>query len=327
MSADSKLQENGAVAHPANGLILKDITHRYGRHQPTLQGLNLCIQHGSSVAILGPSGCGKSTLLRIIAGLEPHSGEISFMGSELLLKTHPPEKRNFGMVFQDPALFPHLTVAKNIEFGLKGVPAEERKARILKLTKMLKIEPYLKRYPHQISGGQKQRAAIVRAMVRQPQLMLLDEPFSSLDAKLRMELVDEIKEVLMGTTTIMVTHDQSEAFRMADHIVVMNEGQIMQQGSPKELHDHPQNLFVAQFVGDGCLAKDHWFVRPEWLTLRPEMGAFHAKVQSVSDHGHGFFHQLQMESGETLPWYHHEALGLGQTIQLDLTRDAVAMSN
>src|SRR5688572_19596323 len=211
------------------------------------------METGSLVAILGPSGSGKSTLLRMIAGLEiPDGGEILLTGKEATLLSA--RERNVGFVFQHYALFKHMTVWENIAFGLKMRKAkkEEIRARVDELIKLVQLESLEKRYPTQLSGGQRQRVAVARALAPQPQVLLLDEPFGALDAKVRVELQQWITELhdKSHVTTLFVTHDQDEAMAIASHILVMNQGKIEQEGTPLEIFDHPSTQFVAQFVGE-----------------------------------------------------------------------------
>ena len=223
----------------------------YGNFE-ALKGVSVDISDGEFVVLVGPSGCGKSTLLRMIAGLEEiSSGEIS-IGSRVV-NDLPPKERDIAMVFQNYALYPHMTVAQNMGFSLKlkGVPKEQIKAKVDNAARILGLEKLLDRQPRQLSGGQRQRVAMGRAIVRDPQVFLFDEPLSNLDAKLRVQMRSEIKELhqRLKTTTIYVTHDQVEAMTMADKIVVMRDGVIEQMGSPLDLYDRPQNTFVAGFIG------------------------------------------------------------------------------
>ncbi|AZO08653.1 MULTISPECIES: sn-glycerol-3-phosphate ABC transporter ATP-binding protein UgpC [unclassified Mesorhizobium] len=221
-----------------------------------LHGVSVDIEDGEFVTLVGPSGCGKSTLLRMIAGLEKISrGHIS-IGSRIVNDVAPKE-RDVAMVFQNYALYPHKTVAENMAFSLmlKGVPKAESDAGVKRAAEILGLVPLLSRYPRQLSGGQRQRVAMGRAIVRNPQVFLFDEPLSNLDAKLRVQMRAEIKELhqRLKTTTIYVTHDQIEAMTMADKIVVMHDGVVEQIGPPLELYDRPNNLFVASFIGSPAM--------------------------------------------------------------------------
>ncbi|MDB5633845.1 MAG: hypothetical protein JWR49_2700 [Tardiphaga sp.] len=227
------------------------ITKRYG-NKVVLDNLQLDIRKGEFVTFLGPSGCGKSTALSIVAGLIPATeGEIRLNGARV--DQLPPEKRAFGMVFQNYALFPHMTVFDNVAFGLtlKPLSKQEVRKRTDAMLKLVQLTGYEERYPGQLSGGQQQRVAIARALVLHPRLMLFDEPLSNLDAKLRVEMRAEIKQIHseLGLTSIYVTHDQAEALSLSDRIVVLRNGILMQSGTPQEIHDRPKNVFVADFMG------------------------------------------------------------------------------
>ena len=218
-----------------------------------LRDVSLEVREGEFVCFLGPSGCGKTTLLRAIAGLDLQSrGKIVQGGRDI--SALPPSQRDYGIVFQSYALFPNLTIEKNIAFGLEnmGRPRAEIDARVKELLALVGLSDQAKKYPAQLSGGQQQRIALARAMAISPGLLLLDEPLSALDAKVRVHLRHEIKELQrkLGVTTIMVTHDQEEALSMADRIVVMNHGVIEQVGTPTEIYRHPKTLFVADFIGE-----------------------------------------------------------------------------
>lgn len=221
--------------------------------QTALDDVSLDIEKGELISILGPSGCGKTTLLRIIAGLEtPTAGKIVIGGRDCT--NLPPAKRNFGIVFQSYALFPHMTVEQNILFGLneqKELSKKERKERCIEVLHMVDLYEHRKKYPPQLSGGQQQRTALARAISLKPEYLLLDEPLSALDAKVRVKLRSEICRIQrqLGITTIMVTHDQEEALTMADRIVVMNNAVVEQIGTPREIYYHPATAFVANFIG------------------------------------------------------------------------------
>ncbi len=220
--------------------------------QVALHNLDLTIERGEFIALLGPSGCGKSTALNCVAGLLPlTAGRI--MLDDRQVDQLPPEKRGFGMVFQNYALFPHLSVEKNIAFGLqmRRVPRAEIKRRVAEAIELVQLGPHAKKLPGQMSGGQQQRVAIARAVVLRPSLVLMDEPLSNLDAKLRLEMRTEIRRLhqSLGLTTIYVTHDQEEALSLADRLVVLRLGEVQQIGTPQELHEKPTNAHVADFMG------------------------------------------------------------------------------
>ncbi len=221
-----------------------------------LQGIDLAVEEGKSLALLGPSGCGKTTLLRLIAGLEtPDSGEITVGGTVMASATDwvPPERRNIGMVFQDWALFPHLSVRKNVEYGLDR---DERKTgRARESLEMVGLAHLGDRMPDTLSGGQQQRVALARAIAPRPKVLLLDEPFSNLDAALRVGVRTDVHRLLieLGITSVFVTHDQEEAFVLGDEVAVMRSGLIEQLGTPRHLYEQPQNPWIASFVGDANL--------------------------------------------------------------------------
>jgi len=217
-----------------------------------VEHVQLGVTRGEFVSLLGPSGCGKTTTLRIIAGFEfPSSGAIRLDGVDITRR--PPNRRNVGMVFQSYALFPNMTVAENVGFGLKVAkkPALEIKRRVDEMLNLIKLPALGNRYPYQLSGGQQQRVALARALAIQPQVLLLDEPLSALDAKIRVALRNEIRSIQqkLGITTIYVTHDQEEALSLSDRVVVMNEGRVEQIGTPFQIYNFPRTAFVASFVG------------------------------------------------------------------------------
>jgi iron(III) transport system ATP-binding protein len=236
-------------------LELDRISHAYdGR--PVVRALSLSLRRGAIGCLLGPSGCGKTTVLRAIAGFEHVAdGGIRIAGALVSGPgVHvPPERRRVGMVFQEHALFPHLTVAENVGFGLRRVARGERAARVAELLAQVGLEGRGASYPDQLSGGQQQRVAVARALAPRPDLLLLDEPFSSLDVDLRERLAAEVRAVIRntGTTAVLVTHDQHEAFAMADEIGVMHEGRILQWATPYDLYHRPESRAVADFVGEG----------------------------------------------------------------------------
>jgi multiple sugar transport system ATP-binding protein len=236
-------------------VAIRDVRKAFGTVH-VLHGVSVDIRDGEFVVLVGPSGCGKSTLLRMIAGLENISGGEIRIGDRVVNHL-PPKERDIAMVFQNYALYPHMTVADNMAFSmtLRGAPKPEIDARVNRAAEILGLVPLLARYPRQLSGGQRQRVAMGRAIVRDPQVFLFDEPLSNLDAKLRVQMRTEIKELhqRLKTTTIYVTHDQIEAMTMADKIVVMHDGRVEQIGAPLDLYDRPKNLFVAGFIGSPAM--------------------------------------------------------------------------
>ena len=267
-----------------------------------IHGIDFDVAHGEFVALVGPSGCGKSTLLRMIAGLEDITGGTISIGGRLVNDVSPKE-RDIAMVFQNYALYPHMTVARNMGFSLylRGGEKSEIARRVDEAARMLGLRDYLERLPGQLSGGQRQRVAMGRAIVRQPQVFLFDEPLSNLDAALRVQMRADIRALhdRLGSTSIFVTHDQVEAMTMSDRIIVLRNGQLEQQGSPLDLYDRPDNVFVAGFIGSPAMnllrgtAADGkvrlaegvvlpiesarggdvtWGIRPEHLEWSPEPG-------------------------------------------------------
>src|SRR6187402_3399017 len=236
-------------------VAIRDVRKAFGA-TAVIHGVDISIRDGEFVVLVGPSGCGKSTLLRMIAGLENITGGEIRIG-ERVVNNVPPKERDIAMVFQNYALYPHMTVAANMGFSLKlrGAAKTEIDSRVNRAADILGLKPLLERYPRQLSGGQRQRVAMGRAIVRDPQVFLFDEPLSNLDAKLRVAMRTEIKELhqRLKTTTVYVTHDQIEAMTMADKIVVMHDGIVEQIGTPLDLYDKPGNLFVAGFIGSPAM--------------------------------------------------------------------------
>jgi putative spermidine/putrescine transport system ATP-binding protein len=279
-------------------LEVNDLTKSFGANT-VVKSVNFGFSKGEFISLLGPSGCGKTTILRMIAGFEaPTSGSIRIDGQDIT--SLKPNQRQLGMVFQAYALFPNLNVGDNIGFGLKiaGMPAEQRRARVDEMLRLIGLPGFEKRYPYEMSGGQQQRVALARAIAPRPRMLLLDEPLSALDAKIRVSLREEIRAIQLdlGITTVFVTHDQEEALSISDRIVVMNAGNIEQLGAPHEIYNKPATRFVASFVGhlnnieaivadpaaktvtiDGqtarvpTLPRDATTGAPISLTLRPEM--------------------------------------------------------
>jgi len=232
-------------------LTLEGLTRLYG-HVAAVSDVNLSVAKGEFISLLGPSGCGKTTTLQMIAGLvEPSSGRITLDGRDITQEK--PDRRGLGIVFQSYALFPHMTVAQNVSFGLemRKVARAERETRVSQALALVQLASLADRYPRQLSGGQRQRVAVARALVIDPPVLLLDEPLSNLDAKLREEMQFELRGIQqrVGTTTIMVTHDQSEALSMSDRVVVMEHGRIMQVDAPYRLYENPATPFISSFVG------------------------------------------------------------------------------
>ncbi|MFZ2852694.1 MAG: ABC transporter ATP-binding protein [Rhodocyclaceae bacterium] len=342
-------------------LELEGIIQRYGAHT-VVNGVGFRVETGKIACLLGPSGCGKTTLLRCIAGFEEiAAGEIRIEGTLVSRGGFrvPPERRRIGMVFQDYALFPHLTVGQNIAFGITRIAADERAKRVDELLATVGLSGQAHKYPHELSGGQQQRVALARALAPRPQLILLDEPFSNLDVDLRERLSLEVRDILksQGITAVLVTHDQHEAFAMADEIGVMAEGTIQQWDTPYNLYHQPANRFVADFVGQGVflpgIVLDNNRVEVELgvlesrvplecregcttcgkncgveVLLRPDdivhddRSALKAEVLHKSFRGADILYTLRLGSGaevlSLVPSHHNHALGEKIGIKLDV---------
>ncbi|WP_428771397.1 ABC transporter ATP-binding protein [Vibrio sp.] len=265
----------------SSALSIENLTCKYDDETTVLQSLSLDVEQGEIVCLLGASGCGKTTLLKAIAGLLPlSSGSMRLNGNviddgQLWL---PPEQRNIGMIFQDYALFPHLTVAENVGFGLRDWPASERQNKVREMLHLVHLESFAERYPHQLSGGQQQRVAIARSLAYKPDLLLLDEPFSNIDTQVRHELIAEIRKLFkaQGVTAIFVTHSREEAFAFADKMAVMNHGIIEQYGSAGELYYQPTSKFVADFLGGGSYLAAKRLSEYDYATA---LGTVEAKAQ------------------------------------------------
>ncbi len=263
---------------------VRDLSKQYGDTR-VFKNINFDIKKGEFITLLGPSGCGKSTLLRCIAGLNDiNGGEIIMEGEEI--SSLPPRERKIGMVFQNYALFPNMTVEENIAFGLKIKKYENIEKKVERVLELVELGGREKHYPDELSGGQKQRVALARSLVMEPKILLLDEPLSALDAKIRKSLREKIREIQkeLGITTIFVTHDQEEALTISDRVFVMDSGNFAQVGTPEEIYTHPANEFVVRFIGnyniferdevrrvfDGKVAEDILAVRPESIYIREE---------------------------------------------------------
>jgi iron(III) transport system ATP-binding protein len=308
-------------------IVLEEVSKSFGATR-AVREVSLEIEHGELMAVLGPSGCGKTTLLRLIAGFEaPERGSVT-VGDETVAAPGtlaPPEKRRVGMVFQDFALFPHLTVEANIAFGLSRRPREEREELTRRTLELVGLQHKTGRYPHELSGGERQRVALARALAPEPAVVLLDEPFSSLDATLRADLRREVELILRDAeaTALLVTHDQEEALSLADRLAVMREGRIVQVGAPEEVYGRPASRWAAQFVGEvnvlAGVARDggvdtelgrfdlrapatgtvHVAVRPEQLELTARHDG-NAEVVSREFRGHDVLYRLRHEGGRTV---------------------------
>ncbi|MBU1621376.1 MAG: ABC transporter ATP-binding protein [Gammaproteobacteria bacterium] len=334
-------------------LVLDQVSIAYGP-ATVVKDVGLTLQQGQIGCLLGPSGCGKTSLLRAIAGFEPvQTGSVLLAGVALSTPEHliNPEQRRIGMVFQDFALFPHLTVAQNIAFGVKKKPKAQQQQIVADLLALVGLPTLGERYVHQLSGGQQQRVALARALAPEPEVLLLDEPFSGLDADLREALAQDIRGIIKqrGISALMVTHDQFEAFAMADQIGVMQHGKLQQWGSAYELYHQPANRFVADFVGHGALLKGEvladgqvytalgaftqteseftpgatvdLLVRPDDIVHDDESG-FTAKVVGKSFRGSHILYSLELEGAEQVyclaPSHHNHQLQSRIGIKLEL---------
>jgi iron(III) transport system ATP-binding protein len=310
-----------------SAIRLRGVSKSFGATR-AVREVTLDIERGQLMAVLGPSGCGKTTLLRVIAGFEaPDAGCVN-VGDEVVAGTGrfvPPERRRVGMVFQDYALFPHLTVEANVAFGLARRPREEREALTLHAIELVGLQHKRTRHPHELSGGERQRVALARALAPEPEVVLLDEPFSSLDATLRAGLRREVELILRDAeaTALLVTHDQEEALSLADRLAVMREGRIVQVGAPEEVYGRPASRWAAQFVGEvnvlagvargegvetelglfdlraPATGPVHVAVRPEQLELSARHDG-NAEVVAREFRGHDVLYRLRHEGGRTV---------------------------
>jgi sulfate transport system ATP-binding protein len=303
--------------------IVVDSVSKQFNGYTALDDVSLEVRDGSLTALLGPSGGGKSTLLRVIAGLEtPDSGTVS-IGGEDATQT-PPQRRNVGFVFQHYAAFKHMTVAKNVAFGLtiRKRPKEEIDARVDELLGLVHLDGFAHRYPSQLSGGQRQRMALARALAVQPRVLLLDEPFGALDATVRKELRAWLRRLHeeVHVTTVFVTHDQEEAMEVAEQIVVLNEGRIEQVGSPQQLYEQPANDFVMGFVGPVSELSGHW-IRPHDVDIlrEPAGGASEAMIDRLVHLGFEVRVELTVGDGQTT-WVQTTK---GQAEELELTEGEI----
>lgn len=335
-------------------LDVRNLSVSYGT-TPVVRDVSFSLAAGSIGCLLGPSGCGKTTLLRAIAGFEPvTSGEIRLRGR---LVSAPgqlvaPEHRRVGMVFQDFALFPHLTIERNVAFGLSGLTPTERQERVSELLHLVGLTAVAHHYPHQLSGGQQQRVALIRAMAPRPEILLLDEPFSSMDAELREQLAREVRDILKreGVTAILVTHDQLEAFAMADQIGVMGRGRLRQWGTGFDIYHRPADRFVAEFIGQGVMLpgqvlddstidtelgpircryphglshgrRAEILLRPDDL-VHDDASPLQAEVVNRAFRGAEYLYTLRLDSGTRVlclvPSHHNHALGERIGLRLDV---------
>ncbi len=264
---------------------IKDLVKKFG-DVVACDHFNMVYEDGELVVLLGPSGCGKSTMLNMLSGILPvTSGQIMFDNDDVT--NIPPQDRGIGLVFQNYALYPHMTVLENICFPLeiKKVPKAERIAKATEMAKLVQIDQYLNRKPKELSGGQQQRVAIARALVKNPRLLLLDEPLSNLDARLRLEMREEIRRIQQqsGVTAIFVTHDQEEAMAISDKIVLMKSGKLQQVAKPQELYDEPANLFVASFIGNPPINQLEGYMHDGKFVLADESGSINVNYPNAKE--------------------------------------------
>ena len=335
-------------------LKVDNISCRY-ESQSAVNNTSFELEEGTLACLLGPSGCGKTTVLRAIAGFQKlHHGSITLNDIEIssVQGNTPPEKRNISMVFQDYALFPHLTVEKNIEAGLHRLDSKSKNQSVAEVLDYVRLSGFSKRYPHELSGGQQQRVALARALAPKPGLLLMDEPFSNLDLELRESLGQEVRDLLkqIGTTCVLVTHDQQDAFTFGDVIGVMNEGQIEQWDTPYNLYHEPKTRFVADFVGDGVFLdgtiissdqiqcelsmlegslplnvepgkKIQLLIRPDDI-IHDDDSKMTAKIVKKVFRGESYLYTLVLPSGSKIltlaPSHHDHAIGEDLGIKLDI---------
>ena len=329
--------------------VVKNYVH--GDHGD-VKGLSLMVMQGELLVLLGPSGCGKTTTLRLMAGFEqPDAGVVRIAGRLVADRTRstPPEQRGLGMVFQDYALFPHLTVAENVAFGLHRLPKRQRAGRVDEILQMVGLADLAGRYPHALSGGQQQRVALARALAPRPAVILFDEPFSNLDAELRQQMRGEVRRILRqsGSTAVFVTHDQQEALLLGDRVAVMRQGYVEQIDTPDAVYHRPQNRFVAEFMGaadflpvhvtaDGLASEigllpsisalplgrpAEAMLRPHDLRVTPAAGApGHGLISTAEFVGDLWHYSVRLPSGRSLRCHmpHTDAFPLGTPVEVRL---------
>jgi iron(III) transport system ATP-binding protein len=340
-------------------LELEGLTRAY-ENEDAVEDVTLAVEEGELLTLLGPSGCGKTTTLRLLAGLErPSEGEVRIDGERVTGDGEfvPAERRDVGLVFQDFALFPHLTVAENIGFGLEDRSSDEREARIDELLELVGLEDHRDKQPERLSGGQQQRVALARSLAPEPAVLLLDEPFSNLDVRLRIEMREEVREILKeaGVTAISVTHDQEEALSISDRVAIMNDGRLEQVGTPELVFENPESRFVASFLGRasflpgrvrgdvvetalGVLDVDQLngpvdaydgaridvLVRPDDLAATPaKESVADGRIVHRQYNGPSFVYRIEMPDGPTVRCLHNhvETFELDQSVRIEITAD------
>jgi len=342
-------------------LDLDGVTKQF-EQEAAVEDLSLTVHEGELLTLLGPSGCGKTTTLRLLAGLDrPTEGRItlenrpvSIAGEDVFVK---PEQRGVGVVFQDFALFPHLTVEENVAFGLKGHPADERAERVDEMLELVGLSEYRDRTPGELSGGQQQRVALARSLAPEPDVLLLDEPFSNLDVRLRVEMREEVRAILKraGVTAVSVTHDQEEALSISDRVAVMNDGRIEQVGRPDEVFQHPESRFVASFLGQASFLSgqvsesrvstaigpietnrlkgldDEYYgalvdvlVRPDDLRATPtNERTAQGRIVHRQYNGPTFVYRVELDNGDVVSCLHNhaESFDVGDPVRVDMVAD------
>ena len=349
---------DAAAATERSVLELDGVTKSY-RSESAVDEISLSVRDGELLTLLGPSGCGKTTTLRLIAGLErPTAGTVRVDGETVAdgASSLEPENRDIGLVFQDFALFPHLTVEENIAFGLTDADEAERRERVADLLDLVSLAGYADRTPDRLSGGQKQRVALARSLAPEPEVLLLDEPFSNLDVRLRTETREEVRRILKeaGVTAVSVTHDQEEALSISDRVAVMHDGGIEQVGRPEAVFEHPESRFVAEFLGqagflsgrfeDGVVetgigrltesmlkgTSDEYdgaavdvLVRPDDLRAVPTEGRGDGTIVNRTYTGPSFVYDVELDAGEVVHCQHNHAMEFGhdQRVNVDLVAD------
>lgn len=357
--ADQRKHDESATADEATVLSLEGVTKEFGVER-AVDTLDLAVREGELLTLLGPSGCGKTTTLRLLAGLErPDAGSIQVNGQTVAGEEQfvRPDDRDVGLVFQEFALFPHLTVAENIAFGLADRDSAERDRRVEELLSLVGLEGYGDRRPDQLSGGQAQRVALARSLAPEPAVLLLDEPFSNLDVRLRVAMREEVRSILKaaGVTAVSVTHDQEEALSIGDRVAVMNDGTVEQVGAPTRVFQHPESRFVASFLGQAAFVSgyvgseivetavgslDHKqlagdigayegaridvLVRPDDLrAIRPTESGTPGTIVNRQYSGPSFTYRIELESGDVVRCRHNHAeeFDIGAAVTVELVAD------